>query len=124
MEENQTPGKQDMVDRKAAWIERMFDRLFLAFQKDLKGALLIIAIGVIIWQQYAIIGEKQARLDDNKVSKKEMIDEVRRNMEIELPKRIAPIQATQDSIGKNVDTSLLRLNGTLETVKKLIKSKK
>lgn len=124
MEENLNPGKQDMVDRKAAWIERMFDRLFLAFQKDLKGALLIIAIGVIIWQQYAIIGEKQARLDDNKVSKKEMIDEVRRNMEIELPKRIAPIQATQDSIGKNVDTSLLRLNGTLETVKKLIRSKK
>ncbi len=123
-EENNTPGKQDMVDRKAAWIERMFDRLFAAIQKNPFAALLVISVGLNVWVIKMNSDLQQARLNDNALSKKEMIDEVRRSVQRELPKQMVPIQARQDSVSKNVDTSLNNLNGALETVKKLIKSKK
>lgn len=123
MEENQTP-KQDMVDRKAAWIERMFDRLFAAIQKNPLATLLVISVGLNVWVIKMNSDLQQARLNDNALSKKEMIDEVRRSVQRELPKQMVPLQAKQDSLSNNVDTSLLNLNGTLETVKKLIKNKK
>lgn len=116
--------KQDMVDRKAAWIERMFDRLFAAIQKNPFAALLVMSVGLNMWVIKMNSDLQQARLNDSALSKKELIDEVRRSVTRELPKQIAPIQAKQDSVSKNVDTSLINLNGTLETVKKLIKDKR
>jgi hypothetical protein len=124
MEENATPTKQDMVDRKGAWIERMFDRLFAAILKSPYATLLVLSVILNYILIDMVIDEKQARLDDKTVSNKEMIDEVRRSVQRELPKQMETIQAKQDSVSKNVDTSLLNLNGTLETVRKLIKSKK
>lgn len=125
MEENQPPdeGTQDMVDRKAAWLERMFDRLFGAVQKDTKGTIMILSIAL----NFYVIN---LYLKLTASSKAEMIQEVRRSVRQELPKQMAPIQAKQDSISKNVDsmsknvdTSLTNLNGTVESVKQYFDKK-
>lgn len=123
MEENPTP-KQDMVDRKAAWIERMFDRLFLAILKNPYGALLVVSVFMNIWQ-FNINASKDVRWQEDITKLNDKINAaVERSVQRELPKQMVPLQAKQDSLSNNVDTSLINLNGTLETVKKLIKSKK
>lgn len=113
MEEIQVAEKQDMLDRKAAWIERMFERLFSAIQKDVKGTLLVLSVGLNFYIVNLYVNLQQT-------TKQEMIAEVRRSVRAEIPKQMAPIQAQQDSIIKNVDTSLLNLNGTVESVKQYI----
>ena len=122
MEENQTP-KQDMVDRKAAWIERMFDRLFAAIQKDTKVAIIVVLVGVVIWQQI-ISNKKDERwiADITKLNDK-INAAVERSVERQLDIKMIPIEAKQDSVYKNVDTSLNNLNGSIETFKKSVKEK-
>ncbi|SMC53459.1 hypothetical protein [Pedobacter nyackensis] len=123
MEENQTP-KQDMVDRKAAWIERMFDKLYAATIKNPYGALLVVSVLMNIWQ-FNIAANKDVRWQEDITKLNDKINAaVERSVQRELPKQMVTIQAKQDSVSKNVDTSLLNLNGTLETVRKLIKNKK
>lgn len=122
MEENQTPpNKQDMVDRKAAWIERMFDRLFTAIQKDVKGTLLILSVGFNFYLANLYI-------DLNKSSKEEMISEVRKSARVEVSKQLAPIQAQQqaqqDSATVKLDTSLSNLDGTVKTLKEYFNKNK
>lgn len=124
MEENIIPEKQDMVDRKAAWIERMFDRLFTAMQKNMTATVLILSLGLNFYQ-YTLKNEVDAlRLAEYARSKEEMILEVRRSVERELPKQLAPYQAQQDSNSKKLDTSLINLNGTVESVKQYFNKNK
>lgn len=123
MEEPNIPdagAKQDVIDRKAAWIERMFTMLFAAIQKNLLGTILILSL-FLNFYQYNLKNDLDAqRLADAAQSKEEMINEVRRSVRQELPRQIAPIQAQQDSMNKKVDTSLINLNGTVESVKQYI----
>lgn len=125
MEENQVPeeGKQDMVDRKAAWLERMFDRLFAAVQQNVFATLLVLAVGVIFWQQATINRLNELRIADITSLNEKINVAVERSVERKLPEKLAPYEAKQDSISKNVDTSLYNLNGTVESVKQYIKKK-
>ena len=122
MEENQTPEtvKQDVIDRKAALLERIFDKLFSAVKENVFATLLVLAIIVIFWQQSTINDITALRLAEKDKSKEEMINEVRRNVERELAKQLVPIQAQTDSNSRKLDTSLINLNGTVETVKQYI----
>lgn len=115
---------EDVIDRKGAWIERMFDRLFIAIKENPFATLLVLSVGLNFMLINMNSNLQQARLDDEKKSNKEMIDEVRRSVERETTKQIAPIKAQQDSIVKNVDTSLININGTVESVKKYFDKKK
>ncbi len=124
MEENLTPNKQDMVDRKAAWIEKMFKLLFSSIQNDLKGTFLVLAVIVIIWQQITINTLNTLRIQDITSLNEKINAAVEKRVESKVSEQMVPLQAKQDSLSNNVDTSLLNLNGTLETVKKLIKNKK
>lgn len=124
MEENIIPEKQDMLDRKGAWIERMFDRLFTAIQKNHLATILILSLGLNFYQ-YTLKNEVDAlRLAEYVKSKEEMILEVRRSVQRELPKQLAPYQAQQDSNSKKLDTSLINLNGTVESVKQYFNKNK
>lgn len=120
MEDKETLPKQDMVDRKAAWLERMFDRLFSAIQKDVKGTLLILSVAFNFYLANLYI-------DLNKSSKDEMINEVRKTAQIEVSKQLAPIQAqqqaAQDSNSSKLDTSLINLNETVKSVKQYFNQK-
>ncbi|WP_316743827.1 hypothetical protein [Pedobacter antarcticus] len=126
MEEEESPvakAKQDMVDRKAAWIERMFDRLFAAVGANPTAALLVLSLGMNFWQ-FNIGAEKDRLRIQDITSLNEKINlAVEKSVERELPKKLAPYEAKQDSISKNVDTSLYNLNGTVESVKQYIKKK-
>lgn len=124
MDENLTPNKQDMVDRKAAWIEKMFKLLFSSIQNDLKGTFLVLAVIVIIWQQITINTLNTLRIQDITSLNEKINAAVEKRVESKVSEQMVPLQAKQDSLSNNVDTSLLNLNGTLETVKKLIKNKK
>ena len=120
MEENKIPGgKQDMIDRKGAWIERMFDRLYIAVVKNPWAALLVLSIGLNFYVINLLIKTVIS-------SKDEMVTEVRRSVKTEF----APIKAKQDSIsnnvdsmGKKVDTSLINVNGTMQSVRQYIDKK-
>lgn len=122
MEEIPKP-KQDMVDRKAAWIERMFDRLFSAIGANPTAAILVLSAGLNIWQ-FSINNElNQLRINDITNLNEKINAAVQKSVEREIPKKLAPYEAKQDSISKNVDTSLYNLNGTVESVKQYIKKK-
>ncbi|NII81760.1 MULTISPECIES: hypothetical protein [unclassified Pedobacter] len=115
---------EDVIDRKGAWIERMFDRLYSAVTQNPWATLLVLSVGLNFMLISMNSDLQQARLDDEKKSNQEMIDEVRRSVQRETTKQIAPIKAQQDSIVKNVDTSLININGTVESVKKYFNKKK
>ncbi len=126
MQEQESPvakAKQDMVDRKAAWIERMFDRLFAAIQKNPFATIAVLSLSMNIWQFSINNHINELRLSDKDKSNADIVAEVRRTVDRELPKKLAPYEAKQDSISKNVDTSLYNLNGTVESVKQYIKKK-
>lgn len=112
--------KQDMIDRKGAWIERMFDRLFSAIQKDTKGTIMILSVALNFYLAHLYI-----KL--NATTKEEMIKEVRNSVQ----RQVAPLYVKQDSIKTsmdslkmNADTSLSNLNGTVESVKQYFNENK
>lgn len=76
-----------------------------------------------IWQFSINNHINELRLSDKDKSNADIVAEVRRTVDRELPKKLAPYEARQDSISKNVDTSLYNLNGTVESVKQYIKKK-
>lgn len=124
MEENIIPEKQDMLDRKGAWIERMFDRLFTAVQKNPFATLLILSIGLNFWQ-YNINNEmNRLRIQDITLLNEKINVAVAAGVQRELPKQLAPYQAQQDSNSKKLDTSLINLNGTVESVKQYFNKNK
>lgn len=124
MEENEIIPKQDLVDRKAAWIERMFDRIFLAVQKNPFATLLILSIGLNFWQ-YNINNEmNRLRIQDITLLNEKINVAVAAGVQRELPKQLAPYQAQQDSNSKKLDTSLTNLNGTVESVKQYFNKNK
>lgn len=117
MEENLTPpGKQDMIDRKGAWLERMFDRLFIAVQKNPSAALLVLSVGMNFWQ-FSINNDLNKQLIMHITTLNEKINKaVADRVQTELPKQMAPIQAQQEERGKQVDTSLNKFNHALEKI--------
>jgi hypothetical protein len=124
MAEEQTPSeKQDMVDRKAAWIERMFDRLFAAVGANPTAAILVLSVGLNFWQFSINKDINELRISDNARLNEKINAAVEKSVERKLPEHLAPYEAKQDSISKNMDTSLYNLNGTVESVKQYIKKK-
>lgn len=126
MQEQESPvakARQDMVDRKAAWIERMFDKLFSAIGANPTAAILVISAGLNVWQFSINNDLNKLRIQDITNLNEKINAAVEKSVERELPKKLAPYEAKQDSISKNVDTSLYNLNGTVESVKQYIKKK-
>jgi len=109
--------KQDAIDRKGAFIERMFDRLYAAIKENPLATILVFSVALNFW----VI---KLYIELIKTSKEEMIAEVRSTVKIETEQYMKPIKAQQDSVIKNVDTSLININGTVEQVKKYFNSKK
>lgn len=115
---------QDLIDRKGAWVERMFDRLFLAIKENPFATLLVLSVGLNFMLINMNTTLQEARLTDSKASKKEIIDEVRNSVERETTRQLAPIKALQDSSSKKVDTSLNNINETVQSVKEYFNKRK
>lgn len=116
--------KQDMIDRKGAWIERMFDRLFSAIQSNPFATLLILSIG-LNYMQFADNREMtRLRIEDISSLNEKINTAVYKNLQKELPIQLAPYKEQQDSNSKKLDTSLHNLNGTVESVKEYFNKNK
>src|SRR4051812_48985533 len=96
--------QQDIIDRKAAWVERAFDKLFSGIKENPLATLLVLSVGLNIMLMNMNSNLQEARLNDNQASKKEILDEVRNSVQRETTKQLAPIKASQDSSSKKVDT--------------------
>ncbi|WP_316841313.1 hypothetical protein [Pedobacter gandavensis] len=115
---------QDLIDRKTAWIERMFDRLFMAVQQNPFATMLILSVGLNFWQ-YNINNEmNRLRIQDITLLNEKINMAVVTGVQRELPKQLAPYKEQQDSNSRKLDTSLLNLNGTVESVKKYFNKNK
>jgi len=127
MEDLETHGPdatQDIIDRKAAWLERMFDRLFSAVQQNPFATMLILSVGLNFWQ-YNINNEmNRLRIQDITMLNEKINVAVATGVQRELPRQLAPYKEQQDSNSRKLDTSLLNLNGTVESVKKYFKENK
>lgn len=115
--EEEIETKQDMIDRKAAWLERMFDRLFIAVQQNPFATMLILSVGLNFWQYNVINEMNRLRIQDITMLNEKINIAVAKGVERELPKQLAPYKEQQDSNSKRLDTSLINLNGTVESVK-------
>ncbi|WP_158797685.1 hypothetical protein [Pedobacter sp. L105] len=127
MEEKEIPGlgnNQDMVDRKAAWVERMFDKLFAAIEKDPKAALLVLSVVLNFWMFSIITDLNKLRIADITLLNEKINIAVERSVKNELPKQLAPYKEQQDSNSKKLDSSLINLDGTVEKVKQYYKKNK
>jgi len=127
MEEKEIPAlgnKQDMVDRKAAWVERMFDKLFAAIEKDPKAALLVLSVALNFWMFSIITDLNKLRIADITMLNEKINVAVERSVKNELPKQLAPYKEQQDSNSKKLDSSLINLDGTVEKVKQYYKKNK
>lgn len=113
-----------MFDRKAAWIERMFDRLFTAIQKNPFAALLVLSVALNLWQ-YNINNEvNRLRIADITSFNERIVIEVRKGVQSELPKQLAPYKEQQDSNTSKLDTSLVNLDQTLQSLKQYFNKNK
>jgi len=111
---------QDIIDRKGAWIERMFDRLFIAIKENTTGAILVVSVFFNIWQ-FNIGASKDQRWQDDITKLNDKINlAVEKSVQREIPKQLAPIIAKADSSSKSIDTSLLNIDGAVETFKQYI----
>lgn len=109
---------EDALDRKGAWIERMFDRLYAAVLKNPYATLLVLSVGLNFMQyQEAKTKDENWRKDITALNEK-INAAVERGVERETARQIAPIKAQQDSTNRKLDTSLNRLNNTIENVDK------
>lgn len=115
--EEEIETKQDMIDRKAAWLERMFDRLFIAVQQNPFATMLLLSVGLNFWQYNVINEMNRLRIQDITMLNEKINIAVAKGVERELPKQLAPYKEQQDSNSKRLDTSLINLNGTVESVK-------
>lgn len=100
---------EDALDRKAAWLERWFTTLFAAIKENVFATLLILAIGIIFWQQTIINTKNEQIIAEKEASKAEMIKEVRSTVS----RQLAPVIANNDSATKRLDTSLTRVEKTI-----------
>lgn len=123
-EENQTPGKQDMVDRKAAWVERMFDRLFAAIQKNPYATIAVISVGMNIWQFNIGTDKDRLRIQDITTLNEKVNMAIEKRVDEKVSEKMVPIQAKTDSVTSNIDTSLTNLNGIVNSIKQSIKKQK
>lgn len=127
MKEKEIPvldDKQDMMDRKAAWIERMFDRLFAAVEKDPKATLLVLSVALNFWMFSIITNLNKLRIADITLLNEKINKAVEQSVKNELPKQMAPYKEQQDSNNKKLDSSLINLDGTVEKVKQYYKKNK
>lgn len=116
--------QQDIIDRKGAWIERMFDRLFSAIKENPFATLLVLSVGLNFMQyQEAKNKDKAWRADITSLNEK-INAAVKERVLSELPKQLEPIRASQDSSSKKVDTSLNNINETVQSVKKYFDKRK
>ncbi|NQX37711.1 hypothetical protein SAMN05421820_103295 [Pedobacter steynii] len=122
--EEEIETKQDMIDRKAAWLERMFDRLFIAVQQNPFATMLILSVGLNFWQYNVINEMNRLRIQDITMLNEKINIAVAKGVERELPKQLAPYKEQQDSNSKRLDTSLINLNGTVESVKQYFNKNK
>lgn len=127
MEENQSPvpgSKQDMIDRKGAWIERMFDRLFGAIQKNVQGTILILSVALNFWQFSINNDLQQLRIADITTLNEKINKAVEQRVNSKVTEQMLPIQAQQDSLNKTADTSFRKLNETVNSFKEKYINKK
>ena len=126
MEEIQNPPAetQDMIDRKAAWIERMFDRLFTAVQLNPFATMLLLSVAMNFWQYSALNEMNRLRIKDITSLNEKINLAVEKGVRQELPRQLAPYKEQQDSNNKKLDTSLIHLNGTVESVRRYINENK
>lgn len=122
--EEEIATKQDMIDRKAAWLERMFDRLFIAVQQNPFATMLLLSVGLNFWQYNVINEMNRLRIQDITMLNEKINIAVAKGVERELPKQLAPYKEQQDSNSKRLDTSLINLNGTVESVKQYFNKNK
>ena len=123
-EENQTSGKQDMVDRKAAWVEKIFKMLFAAVKENPAAALLVLSILLNFWQ-FSINNEiNQLRIQDITSLNEKINKAVEARVDAKVSEKMVPIQAKTDSVTINIDTSLTNLNGIVNSIKQSIKKQK
>lgn len=124
MHTNNPDPNQDLIDRKTAWIERMFDRLFMAVQQNPFATMLILSVGLNFWQ-YNINNEmNRLRIQDITMLNEKINMAVVTGVQRELPRQLAPYKEQQDSNSRKLDTSLLNLNGTVESVKRYFNKNK
>lgn len=123
-EEINTPGKQDMVDRKAAWIERMFKMLFAAVKENPAAALLVLSIALNFWQFSINNDINQLRIQDITSLNEKINKAVEARVDAKVSEKMVPIQAKTDSVTSNIDTSLTNLNGIVNSIKQSIKKQK
>lgn len=122
--EEEIETKQDMIDRKAAWLERMFDRMFIAVQQNPFATMLLLSVGLNFWQYNVINEMNRLRIQDITMLNEKINIAVAKGVERELPKQLAPYKEQQDSNSKRLDTSLINLNGTVESVKQYFNKNK
>ncbi|SHG08036.1 hypothetical protein [Pedobacter caeni] len=122
--EEEIETKQDMIDRKAAWFERMFDRLFFAVQQNPFATMLLLSVGLNFWQYNVINEMNRLRIQDITMLNEKINVAVAKGVERELPRQLAPYKEQQDSNSKRLDTSLINLNGTVESVKQYFNKNK
>ncbi|KIO75195.1 hypothetical protein TH53_21940 [Pedobacter lusitanus] len=121
MEELQNPQAetQDMIDRKAAWIERMFDRLFSAVQKNPFATMLILSVVLNFWQYNVVNEMNRLRIADITLLNEKINRAVEKGGQLDLSGQLTPYnKELRDSNNKKSDTSLFHLNGAVESVRK------
>lgn len=122
--QNSPAETQDMIDRKAAWIERMFDRLFTAVQQNPFATMLLLSVAMNFWQYSALNEMNRLRIEDITSLNEKINLAVEKGVRQELPRQLAPYKEQQDSNNKKLDTSLIHLNGTVESVRRYINENK
>ena len=108
---------QDFIDRKAGFIERMFDKIFFAAQRDVKITFIVILVISNGATFYLYTRSLESRLIDNQEYSEKIIQEVRRTI---IPEINREVDRKTEKIETKVDSASSTLNEIKDAVSRSI----
>lgn len=117
--EYQNQRKEDFIDRKTGFIERMFDKLFFAASRDVKSTIIVVLIMTNFWSLLELRESDKDRISDIQEYSDRITEEVRRRLIPEINKKV---DARTEKIETKVDSASTTLEYIKDEITKSIKN--
>lgn len=106
--------KSDLIDRKGAWIERMFDRVFAAIKENPYATLLVLSVALNFMQYREAKQSFKDWQNDTKALNEKINIAIEKSVERQLGEKMEPIINSNNKL----DTALTKMDKTVENFKK------
>jgi len=125
-EEFEERSKKDFIDRKIGFIERVFDKLFIAISKDLKTTVIVLCLMVIGFLAVNNNDLRDKIVEDKEVSYNKMLEIITRQVNYKVNKEMksetSNLEKKVDHANKKADSTSQNLDALLNKISELLQN--